>query len=136
MRFRHIIFHTRGAKNVLPMSIPKFLQDKVDRKDPLNPAQRRKRSGKRESGLAKELGGRATVNSGATFGENDVVTDYAEIEDKTTLKNTYSLSADYLEEVAKKCALSKIPILTVHFETRNKTYAVIPWEDLKFLLER
>ena len=118
------------------MSIPKFLQDKVDRKDPLNPAQRRKRSGKRESGLAKELGGRATVNSGATFGENDVVTDYAEIEDKTTLKNTYSLSADYLEEVAKKCALSKIPILTVQFETRNKTYAVIPWEDLKFLLER
>lgn len=42
----------------------------------------RERSKKQESRIAKKLRGYTTINSGATFGQNDVITDFCEIEAK------------------------------------------------------
>ncbi len=118
------------------MSIPKHLQDRVNLKDNTLAGSKRKRATKRENWLAQELSGRKTVNSGAAFHENDVTTDAVEIEDKTTSRKSFSLQADYLKEVEKKCKAGKIPVLTVNFETTEQTYAVIRWEDFKYLIER
>jgi hypothetical protein len=116
--------------------LPKHFTKRLDLTDTSNKANNRKRSDKRESSLAKELQGGTFINSGATFKQNDVFTDYCEIDDKTTSKNSFSLNTDLLETVKRKCDVAKIPIITVHFEEKNKTYAVIAWEDLKYLLER
>ena len=51
----------------------------------------RERSKKQESRIAKKLRGYTTINSGATFGQNDVITDFCEIETKTTAHESYSL---------------------------------------------
>ena len=51
----------------------------------------RERSRKQESRLAKQLNGYTTINSGATFGQNDVITDFCEVEAKTTEKESFSL---------------------------------------------
>ena len=51
----------------------------------------RGRSGKQESRIARQLNGHTTINSGATFGQNDVITDFCEVEAKTTGKESFSL---------------------------------------------
>lgn len=118
------------------MSLPKHLQKRIELADPSNPGSKRRRAGKRENRLAKELGGRTTVNSGAAFHQNDVITDEVEIEDKTTTKGSFTLKADYLLEVEQKCKVGKMPVLTVHFETTGEAYAVIKFADFKYLIER
>lgn len=96
----------------------------------------RERSGKQESRLAKQLNGHTTINSGATFSQNDVVTDFCEVEAKTTLKESYSLKLSDWRVLRKKCASNKIPIFIVDFEQSKDTLAVLTYEDLQFLISQ
>ena len=96
----------------------------------------RERSGKQESRIAKQLNGHTTINSGATFGQNDVVTDFCEVEAKTTEKESFSLKLSDWRLLRKKCAGNKIPIFIVDFERSKDTLAVITYEDLQFLINQ
>lgn len=96
----------------------------------------RKRSGKQESRLAKQLNGHTTINSGATFGQNDVVSDFCEVEAKTTIKESFSLKLSDWRLLRKKCALNKIPIFIIDFEKSKDSLAVLTYEDLQFLINQ
>ena len=96
----------------------------------------RQRSHKQESRLAKQLNGHTTINSGATFGQNDVITDFCEVEAKTTGKESFTLKLLDWRILRKKCASNKIPIFVVDFEQSKDTLAVLTMDDLKFLLEQ
>lgn len=96
----------------------------------------RKRSGRQESRLAKQLRGHTTINSGATFGQNDVITDFCEVEAKTTQKESFSLKLSDWRLLRKKCAGDKIPIFVVDFEKSKDSLAVMTYEDLQFLIEQ
>ena len=96
----------------------------------------RERSRKQESRLAKTLRGYTTINSGATFGQNDVVTDFCEIEAKTTSKESYSITLKDWRILRKKCAGSKIPIFVIDFEKSKDSIAILTYEDLQFLIEQ
>ena len=100
------------------------------------PISTRSRSGKQETKIAKALQGKKTINSGATFSENDVLTDYAEIEAKTTGKDSFSLRIEDIDKLQKKCTATKIPVVVVQFEKHNRQLAVISFEDLKFLIDK
>ena len=96
----------------------------------------RERSHKQESRLAKQLNGHTTVNSGATFGQNDVVTDFCEVEAKTTKHESFTLKLADWRILRKKCAGNKIPIFVVDFEQSKDTLAVLTYEDLQFLIDQ
>lgn len=96
----------------------------------------RQRSGKQESRIAKQLNGHTTINSGATFGQNDVITDFCEVEAKTTSKDSFSLKLSDWRLLRKKCAGNKLPIFIVDFEQSKDTLAVLTYEDLQFLINQ
>jgi hypothetical protein len=76
----------------------------------------RSRSNKQEKKLASDLKGYATINSGATFHQNDVVTDHFSIEAKTTAKNSFSLKKSTWADTIKKCETGKVPLMQIDFE--------------------
>lgn len=92
------------------------------------------RGRKFESKIAKSMKARTTINSGATFGENDIVGEYFEMEAKLTTKGSFALNAEYLDKVRKKTDIKKIPLLTINFETHGRTYSVLDHEDLMHLI--
>lgn len=96
----------------------------------------RQRSGKQESRIARQLNGHTTINSGATFGQNDVITDFCEVEAKTTSKESFSLKLSDWRLLRKKCAGNKIPIFIVDFEKSKDTIAVLTFDDLLFLIQQ
>lgn len=96
----------------------------------------RARSKKQESRLARQLNGHTTINSGATFGQNDVIADYCEVEAKTTQKELFTLKLMDWRILRKKCKGSKIPIFVVDFEQSKDTLAVLTMDDLRFILEQ
>lgn len=96
----------------------------------------RARSSKQESRLARQLNGHTTINSGATFGQNDVITDFCEVEAKTTRKESFSLKLSDWRLLRKKCAGNKLPIFVVDFEQSKDTLAVLTYEDLQFLINQ
>lgn len=100
------------------------------------PQTTRQRSHKQESRLARQLNGHTTINSGATFGQNDVITDFCEVEAKTTGKESFTLKLLDWRILRKKCANTKIPIFVVDFEQSRDTLAVLTMDDLRFLLEQ
>ena len=79
----------------------------------------RERSKKQESRIAKKLRGYTTINSGATFGQNDVI----------------SLKLSEWVKLKKKCSAKKIPIFVVDFEKSRDSLAILTYEDLQFLIE-
>ena len=100
----------------------------------LNETSTRERSYKQETKLAKELGGRVTLNSGATFNENDIITDTLEIEAKTTAKGSFIVKDSELEKMILKCDNKKVPIMVIEFEKSKRVVAVIDYEDLTHIL--
>lgn len=96
----------------------------------------RARSGKQESRLAKQLRGHTSINSGATLGQNDVITDFCEVEAKTTKHESYSLTLADWRVLRKKCAGNKIPIFVVDFESSRDSLAILTYEDLQFLIQQ
>ena len=96
----------------------------------------RQRSFKQETRIAKLLKGHTTINSGATLGQNDVVTDFCEVEAKTTQKESFSLKLADWRLLRKKCSGSKLPIFVVDFEKSRDTLAILTYEDLQFLISQ
>ena len=82
------------------------------------------------------LNGHTTINSGATLGQNDVVADFCEIEAKTTQANSFSVTMADWVKLIKKCAPNKIPIMVVDFEKSKDTLAVLPYDDLAFIIRQ
>jgi hypothetical protein len=111
------------------MGIPKWMED-GEKKKPTRFA-----SKKQETRIAKVLQGRTTFNSGATFGENDVLTDYAEVEAKTTSKKSFIVKADDLDKLQKKCKGDKIPLFIIEFNELKTEYALIKMSDLELLIK-
>lgn len=101
----------------------------------LNPTTRC-RSTKQEKRTAKELRGYTTFNSGATLGQNDVITDTMEIECKTTSKSSFSLKLTDWDLLRRKCHVDKVPMITVAFESEERTFAILDIEDLKHLIKQ
>lgn len=96
----------------------------------------RARSKKQESRIARQLNGHTTINSGATFGQNDVITDFCEVEAKTTKKESYTLNLSDWRVLRKKCAGNKLPIFVVDFEQSKDSLAILTYEDLQFLINQ
>lgn len=96
----------------------------------------RQRSHKQESRLAKVLKGHTTINSGATLCQNDVISDFCEVEAKTTSKESFSLKLSDWRLLRKKCSGSKIPIFVIDFEKSRDSVAVLTYEDLQFLIQQ
>ena len=96
----------------------------------------RARSYKQESNIAKDLQGYTTVNSGATFGQNDVFNDFCEVEAKTTNKESISLKLSDWRKLKKKCNTAKMPIMVLEFESSNDSLAVITYDDLVYLIDK
>lgn len=95
----------------------------------------RKRSNRQESNIAKVLGGRKSINSGATLGQNDVTTDYCEVEAKITKHKSFSITLRDWFKLRRKCMGGKIPMFVVEFEHEKQSLAVLDYEDLLFLIQ-
>lgn len=109
------------------MGQPKWLQPKTTRA----------RSSKQESKIAKDLKGYTAINSGATFGQNDVLVDFCEVEAKTTTKDSFRLTRTDWKKLNDKIEFGKIPIFIVDFEhTKDENLAVLKYSDLKYLIEK
>lgn len=109
------------------MTLPKFMQEK---KEPT-----RKASKRQETNISKVLKGKTSINSGATFHENDVLTDYAEVECKTTTKGSYHLKAIEFNAIFRKGDMNKIPVEIIEFSTHDLRLAVLRQEDLILLID-
>lgn len=96
----------------------------------------RSRSKKQETKIAKDLKGYTTINSGATFGQNDVITDYCDIEAKTTKFGSYSVKVEEFEKLERKTKLGKLPIFVIDFERDKKSLALLNYEDLLYLIKK
>ena len=141
MRQRIIQSKPKAPNNFRVVGGFKFLKSMSRRKfgymeTILNGKSTRERSGKQESRIAKQLNGHLTINSGATLGQNDVITDFCEIEAKTTEKESFSLRLSDWRLLRKKCAPNKLPIFIVDFEQSKDTLAILTYEDLQFLINQ
>lgn len=76
-----------------------------------------------------------TINSGATLGQNDVISDFCEVEAKVTSKASFSLKVADWQKLVGKADVKKIPIFMVEFEDDNLELAVVKKEDLLYLIE-
>ena len=95
----------------------------------------RSRSKKQESRIAEVLSGYASINSGATLGQNDVISDFCEAECKTTEKSSFSVKTSTWKLLVDKCHTDKLPILIVDFEKDDLSLAVLSVSDLKLLID-
>ncbi len=111
----------------MPIRKPKW-QEALEKDEPV-----RKRSVKQESNLAKSLKGVTTFNSGATFGQNDVLTDYCEIEVKYTDKDSFRIDLKTWSKLHVRCNAHKIPLMVV--ELQGVSFAVLKLPDLKFFID-
>lgn len=92
---------------------------------------KRGRSVKKEKALAKKVkGGKTTVNSGATFRENDIRSEDMDIEHKFTDKGSYTITLATLEKLRKQTKGDRVPVLVIEFEQTGKAYAVVELGDL------
>lgn len=98
----------------------------------------RGRSKKQEKKVAKDLAtfnGRTTINSGATFSENDVTSTVVSVECKTTYKQQYTLKMAEWDKLVGRTKDTLIPIEVVEFAAHGKTLAIIAYEELLELLK-
>ncbi len=115
-------------------SLPKYLQNR------LNPTTR-SRSKKQEDKIKKDFlkKGKSTIttiNSGATFGQNDIISEDFEIEAKTTSKGSFTIKKDYWSQIVKKTQLGKLPVMVIDFEgSEEVSLAVINYQDLLALID-
>lgn len=107
----------------MPRSKPKWLEKRT--KKPST----RERSGRQEKKLAEDLGGQVTVNSGATFAENDVRTKRYDIEAKITGKKSYSLKQKEMHQLKQRSEAGKTPLFIIEFENEGETYVVMDYND-------
>jgi hypothetical protein len=85
----------------------------------------RKRSVKQEKALAKRYNGRATSNSGASFGENDINSEHFSIEAKFTDAKSYKITMVEFLKLVNRCPSGKIPIEIIEFTNQKESLVVI-----------
>jgi hypothetical protein len=102
---------------------PKWLEN-ADKND-----HTRKRSGKQEKKLSKQFKGRTTINSGATFRQNDVMSDTHDIEAKTTRSSQFVLKESDLEKMAQRVTGGRTPAYIVQFEKSGKSYVIVELQE-------
>ena len=99
----------------------------------------KKKSKAQENKVAKDIGGKTILASGALwFAKGDVRSKHFLIECKTTEKNFYPLSARTWEKIyleATKDGL-RIPVMCVTLEKTQKNLAVLRSEDLRGMLNQ
>lgn len=100
----------------LDETLPKFKSDSN---------KTRVRSKRQEQKLAKDFGGRVTVNSGAKFSENDVLSADFDIEAKTTGGKGYRITVAELKKIRDKAHAGRVPIEVIEFSEHGETYVVI-----------
>lgn len=103
----------------MSINYPKWLREEPSK---------RKIADKQEKHLAKKLGAKRTINSGAfDISKGDLFTDKHLIEAKYTDKDQYILKYATLEKIAKEAFESgKDPALILLFRKYNKHYLIIP----------
>ena len=82
-----------------------------------------------------QCSGKRPPDRGATFGQNDVITDFCEVEAKTTNKESFALRLSDWRKLRKKCASNKLPIMVIDFESSKDTLVTMTYEDFQFLVE-
>lgn len=87
----------------------------------------KQKSKKREISIAKDIGGREHLMSGAAwFKKGDASNEYFLVEDKFTDKEKYSIKYNELVKVQKEALeVSKIPIFRFGFTINKKDYVVL-----------
>jgi hypothetical protein len=99
-----------------------------------NPEPTRKKSGKQEKNLQKMFGGKVASNSGARFGENDVLYIDMEIEAKTTEGLGYRITIAELQSIKKKCRANKTPVQVIEFQKTGESYAILPLTEFERMI--
>lgn len=95
-------------------------------------------SKKREIQAAKDIGGKAHINSGAMwFCKNDMSDEIWSCEDKFTFDIKYSIKYSIINKLEKHALkINKLPMLRFGFEKENKNYALVEKKHLKeYLLD-
>jgi hypothetical protein len=132
-----------------PLRIPGVQRQRVDySRLPTNPSERKSKTpikgiksaqlhGRdREKPLAKELGGRVQLASGAlpqARNKGDVKTDLLLVDSKCTDAASYKLCLKDLEKITREAlAMNRIPVLAVQFE-RDKTTDVMVMRKQDFI---
>ena len=96
--------------------------------------QNKKRSKVQENKVAKDVGGKVLIASGALwFAKGDVRSSRFLIECKTTNKDFYNLSATTWEKIYREATKDGLRIPIMCIELRGKTLALLRVEDLQGL---
>jgi len=87
----------------------------------------KQKSKKREQKIAKDIGGRNHLMSGAAwFKKGDASNEYFLVEDKFTDKSKYSIKYSELIKINKEALqINKIPIFRFGFTVNKKDYVII-----------
>lgn len=97
-------------------------------------------SSRQEKKVAKDVGGKLSVNSGAAkFSCGDVYTDLALYECKTVTKEvkSYSVKKDVLNKLKREAFESgkQFPIMVFNFKPDGEMFYVLPEKQFKWLME-
>ena len=95
----------------------------------------RHRSTKQEKYLAKKLKMKTTVNSGATFNENDLKGVHWEIEAKTTKSKQYILKISDWEKMNRKLKGERDGCMVISFEGSDIELAVVSLQTLEHIIK-
>jgi len=108
------------------MSKPKWFKEKTTRE----------RSDKQETSLANKFKANKTINSGATFGENDVVSADVSIEAKITYGKGYRLTVEEWRKLESRTKVTQMPSFVIEFENDDLELAVIKLSDLEAIVNK
>ena len=95
----------------------------------------RERSGVKERKVAKQIKAQVTVNSGATFGQNDLENKLVSIEHKFTSKKSFSIKAATFKKAIEQTPVHKVPAMFVDFENEGLELVVVEWRHIKEFFE-
>jgi len=107
------------------MEIPKFFKQQEAE---------RKKSIKQEKRIAKEIGGKLTKNSGATYAENDIDTDMFSIEAKITAGKGYRITVKEFEQIEKRAKKERIAMQIIEFSEHKRQLVLMDKNDLYSIL--
>ncbi len=87
-----------------------------------------------EEKTAEKVKGKATINSGATFGDMDVQSDTLIIDNKRTQGKGFRLDYRDFKKVANKANEDQIPAMFINYDLYEESLVVIKESDLLGLL--
>lgn len=107
------------------MAIPKWLEQ----------GSTRQRSKKQEKKIAKQFGGKTTINSGATLKQNDVFSEDFDFECKTTGSGSYRFSVEEFRKLEKRTPGNRKPVFVIEFSEFDEDYVVLKKSDFLTLIQ-